>query len=105
MERLSVDYGKKAKLEFSVVNREPLHQQGCEARAGSSTKRVEDEKSLEASAVVGQLANSVKHSVDHFLTNSVVSTGIVVSGVLLPTDKLFRMEQLAVRSVANLIYD
>lgn len=37
---------------LSIVNRQTLHKQRCETRASSTTKGMEDEKSLESSALV-----------------------------------------------------
>ena len=37
---------------LAIINRQTLHKQRCEARASTSTKGMEDEKALQASALV-----------------------------------------------------
>ena len=52
----------KLKLGFlSVVNRETFHEQRCEARASATTKGMEDEETLQASALVSLIKNTSKH--------------------------------------------
>jgi hypothetical protein len=63
---------------FAIVCRQLFHQKGAETRASSSTEGVEDEKSLEAIAVVGQSPQLVHDRVDEFLSDGVVTTGICV---------------------------
>ena len=41
---------------------------------------------------------------EHKLTDCVVASGIVVSSILLASDKLFGMEKLAVGSSSNLVH-
>ena len=43
----------------SIVNREALEEKGSETGSSTTSRGVEDEESLEASTVVGQLADSV----------------------------------------------
>jgi len=50
-----------------------------------------------------QLPHSVKAEVHNFLANGVMTTGIVVSGILLSSDELFGVEQLAVSSGSDFI--
>ena len=64
---------------------------------------MEDEESLQSCALVGQLAESIQHDVNELFPDSVMSTGIVVGGIFLTSDELFGMEQLAVRSCADLV--
>ena len=45
----------------------------------------------------------VQHQVNDLLANSVVTTGVVVGGILLARDQLLWVEQLAVRASAYLI--
>ena len=47
-----------------------------------------DEPHLEASAVVGQVANAVQDEVDDLLADRVVPARVVVGGVLLARDEL-----------------
>ena len=55
--------------------------------------------------MIGQLSDAVKDQVDDFLTNGVVTTGVVVGGILLTSDQLFGVEQLTVGTGADLIDD
>ena len=64
---------------------------------------MEDEESLETSAHVSKLPDSVKDKINNLLANGVVAPGVVVGGVLLASDQLFRVEQLSVSSGPNLI--
>ena len=48
--------GVDGELQFgflAIIDRQALHEEGSEARAGATTERVEDQESLEASALVG----------------------------------------------------
>jgi len=50
----------KLELGFlSVVYREAFHQQRGKAGSSASTKRMEDEESLEASALIGKFADTI----------------------------------------------
>ena len=94
------------KLQFgflSVVNGETFHQEGSESRSSATTEGVEDQETLEASALVSQLTDAVKDKVNDFLSNGVVTTGVVVGSIFLSGDELFRVEQLTVGSSADLI--
>ena len=64
---------------------------------------MEDEESLQSGALVSQLANAVQHQINDFFPDSVVTTSIVVCGILLSGDQLFRMEELAVGASADFI--
>merc|ERR1711976_779904 len=88
---------------LAVVNRQPLHEQGGEARAGTAAEAVEDQEALETSALISQLAGSVQDKVHDLFADGVVTAGIVVGGILLAGDQLLRMEQLAVGASADLI--
>ena len=105
---------------LSIVHRETFHQQGCKARSSTTTKGVENEETLQASALVSleticnefnykhllltyQLAYSVKNLVHQLLSNSVVTTGIIVSSIFFASDELLRMKQLPVGASSHLI--
>jgi len=59
---------------------------------------VEDHETLQTLTLIGQLADSLQHNVDLLLTHGVVSTSIVVSGILLSSDQLRWVEKLLVLS-------
>lgn len=50
-----------------------------------------------------QFADSVKHQVDDLFADGVMSTSVVVGCILLSSDQLLRVEELAVSARANLI--
>ena len=64
---------------------------------------MEDHEALETSAVVRKLADAVKHKVDNLLAHSVVTTSVVVGGILLARDHLLRVVQLTIRASADLV--
>ena len=88
---------------LAVVDREALEEEGTETGTGTTTDGVEDEETLETSALIGELTDAVEAQVNDFLTDGVVTTGKVVGGVLLAGDELFGVEQLAVGASADLI--
>ncbi len=90
---------------LAVVDGETLHQQGTETRSSSSTEGVEDEETLQTRAVVGNTADLVEDLVDELLSDGVVTTGVVVRGVLLACDHLLGVEEGAVGAGADLIDD
>ena len=90
---------------LSVVDRESLEEEGTETRSGTTTDGVEDKETLETSALIGELSDSVEAEIDDLLSDGVVTTGEVVGGVLLSRDKLLWVEKLSVGSGSDLIDD
>ena len=90
---------------LAVVDGESLHEEGGEARAGTTTEGVEDKEALKTSALIGELADSVEDEIDDLLADGVVSSGVVVGGVFLACDQLFRVEELSVGAGSDLIDD
>ena len=90
---------------LAVVDGETLHEEGTETGTGTTTEGVEDEEALETIAVVGDVAHLVEDLVDELLANGVVTTGVVVGGILLAGDHLLRVEEGAVGAGADLIDD
>merc|ERR1719146_593128 len=74
-------------------------------RAGSAAASVEDHESLEAGAVVRQLAKTIQDKVDNLLADGIVPTSEVVSRVLLTRNQLLRVEKLTVGARADLVND
>ena len=87
---------------FAIVDGEALHEKGGESRAGAAPKGVEDEEALEASALVGQLADPVQDEVNDLLADGVVAPGVVVGRVLLARHQLLGVKQLTVGSGPHL---
>lgn len=54
---------------LAVVHRQALQQQGAQAGASTTTHSVEDQEALQASAVVGQLADAVQGQVNNLLAD------------------------------------
>jgi len=87
----------------TVVDGQALQQEGTETGTSSTTSGVEDHETLKTSAVVSQLADAVQHKVDDFLTDGVVTTGVVVGSIFLTGDDLLRVVQLAVGTSADFV--
>jgi len=98
-------YGETEFGLFAVVNGQALEEERAETGAGTTTDSVEDHETLEASAVVGELADAVEGEVDDLLANGVVATGVVVGSVFFTRDQLLRMKQLAVGASADFVND
>src|SRR5690242_1436912 len=64
---------------------------------------MEDEETLKTRTLISQLSNSVQAKVDDFLSNGVVTTGVVVSSIFLSSNQLFRVEELSVGSSSNFV--
>ena len=90
---------------LAVVNGETLHQESTETRTGTSTEGVENQETLETSTVVGNTADLVEDLVDHLLSDGVVTTGVVVGGILTTGDHVFGVEKAAVGAGTDLIDD
>jgi hypothetical protein len=90
---------------LAVIDGESFQQEGSETGTCTTTDGVEDEETLETSTVISELSDSVQAKVNDFLTNGVVSSGEVVSGIFLTGDQLFGVEQLSVSTSSNFIDD
>jgi hypothetical protein len=88
---------------FAVVNGESFQEERAESGTGTTTDGVEDEETLETSAVVSKFSDSVQTEIDDFFTNGVVSSGEVVSSIFLTGDQLFGVEQLSVGTSSDFI--
>ena len=88
---------------LSVIDGKSLEEERSETGSGTTTDGVEDKETLETSALIGELSDSVEAEVNNFLSDGVVSASIVIGSIFLSGDKLFRMEQLAVGSGSNFI--
>jgi hypothetical protein len=88
---------------LAVLSRETLKEESTETGTSTTTEGVEDQEALERLAVVGNTANAVNDIVNHFLANGVVTTSIVVGGILLTTDQLLGVEKVTVFTSSDLI--
>ena len=64
---------------------------------------MEDQETLETSALISQLPYAVQDQVNDFFSNSVMTTSVVVGCILLSGDELFRVEQLTVGASSHFI--
>ena len=90
---------------LAVIDGESLEEERSETGSGTATDGVEDEETLETSALIGELSDSIKAEIDDFLTNGVMTSGEVVGGIFLTGDELLWMEELSVGSGTDLIDD
>jgi hypothetical protein len=88
---------------LTVINRESFEEEGSETGTGSTTDGVEDEETLETSALIGKLSDSIEAEINDLLTNGVVTSGEVVGSIFFTGDKLLWMEELSVGTSSNFI--
>jgi len=88
---------------LTVINGKSLEEEGTKTGTGTTTNGVEDEETLETSALISELSNSVEAEIDDLLTDGVVTSGEVVSGILLTGDELLGVEELSVGTSSDLI--
>jgi len=88
---------------LTVIDGKSLEEKGSESGTGSSSNGVEDKESLESSALIGELSDSVEAEINDFLTDGVMSSGEVVGGIFFTGDELLWMEELSVGSGSDLI--
>ena len=102
--RTRVDAESKLGL-LTVVDGKSLGEKSSKTGSRSSSNGVEDEESLKTGTLIGELSHTIENEIDDLLTDGVVSTSVVIRGILLSGDELLGMVQLSVRSRANLVYD
>jgi len=90
---------------LSVIDGKSLEEEGTKTGTGTTTDGVEDKESLETSALIGELSDSVEAEINNLLTDGVVTTGEVVGGILLTRDELLGVEELSVGAGTDLIDD
>jgi len=88
---------------LTVINGESLEEEGTKTGSGTTTNGVEDKETLKTSALIGKLSDSIEAEIDDLLTDSVVTSGEVVSSILLTGDELLGVEKLSVGTSSNLI--
>jgi len=90
---------------LTVVDGKSLEEERSKTGSGTTTDSVEDKETLETSALIGELSDSVEAEINDFFTNGVMTSGEVVGGIFLSRDKLLWMEELSVGSGSDLIDD
>jgi hypothetical protein len=94
----------ETKLGFlTIIDGESLEEERSKSRSGTSSNGVEDEETLETSALIGELSDSIEAEIDDFFTNGVMSSGEVVGSVFFTGDKLLWMEELSVGTGSDFI--
>ena len=88
---------------LTVIDGKSLEEKRSESGTGSSTDGVEDEETLETSALIGELSDSVEAEINDLLTDGVMSSGEVVGSIFFTGDELLWMEELSVGSGSDLI--
>jgi len=88
---------------LTIIDGESLEEERSESGSGTSTDGVEDEETLETSALIGELSDSVEAEIDDLTSDGVVTSGEVVGGILLSGDELLGVEELSVGSGSDLI--
>ena len=88
---------------LTIINRQSFHEKRSKTRSSATTEGMEQKETLQTCAHISKLPNSVQNKINNLLTNSIMSSGIIVSGILLAIDQLFRMEKLAVSSTSCLV--
>jgi hypothetical protein len=88
---------------LTVINGESLEEEGTKTGTGTTTNGVEDEETLETSALISELSDSVEAEIDDLLTDGVVTSSEVVSGIFLTGDELLGVEKLSVGTSSDLI--
>ena len=90
---------------LAVIDGESLEEERSKTGSSATTDGVEHKESLETSALIGELSDSVEAEINNLLTDGVVTTGEVVGGILLTGDELLWVEELSVGAGSDLIDD
>jgi hypothetical protein len=90
---------------LAVVDGESFQKERSETGSSSTTDGVEHEEALETGTLVSKLSDSVEAEIDDFLSDGVVASGEVVSGVFLSRNELFGVEELSVGSSPDFVDD
>jgi hypothetical protein len=94
----------EGKLRLStIVNGKSLKKKRTKSRSTSTTGGMEDKETLKTGTVIGQLSDSVKDKINNFLTNGVVTTGIVIGSILFTRDQLLRVVKLSVSTSSDFV--
>jgi len=77
---------------LSIIDGKSFEEEGSKTRSGTTTDGVEDEETLETSALIGELSDSVEAKINDFFTNGVMSSGEVVGSIFFTRNELLWME-------------
>jgi hypothetical protein len=87
----------------TVVNRKALQKKRTKTRTSTSTSSVKDKETLESGTVISKLADTVQDGVNNLLSDGVVTTGVVISGIFLSTNDLLGVVKLGISSSADFV--
>ncbi len=68
---------------LSIIHTESLHEESRQTGSRPSSEAVEDQKSLESRAVVGDLPDFVQRGIDDLFSNCVMTSGIIIGRIFL----------------------
>jgi hypothetical protein len=66
---------------LTVIDGKSFEEEGTKTRSGTTTDGVEDDETLETSALIGKFSNSIETEINDFFTDSVMSSGEVVGSI------------------------
>jgi len=88
---------------LALVHAQSLQKEGPKTGSSATSHGVEHQESLETSALISQLPDSVQDEIDYLFADSLVSSGEVVGCVLLSGDELLWVLQLSVGTSPHLV--
>merc|ERR1719201_2160716 len=88
---------------LAIIDRETLEHETSETAARSTSDRIEDHETLQARTIVGELSDAVEDKIHNLFANGIVATCKIVGRILLASDQLLWVEELAVCAGAHLI--
>jgi len=95
--------GKLQLALLAVVEGETLQEESTKTGTSSTTERVEKQETLKTRAGIGYLADLVDNAVNELLSDSVVTTSVVVGGILLSANQKLRVEKRSVLTSSDLV--
>ena len=88
---------------LTVIDGKSLEEERSETGTGTTTDGLEDKETLETSALIGELSDSIEAEIDDLFTDGIMSSGEVVGSIFFTGDELLWMEELSVGSGSDLI--
>ena len=73
---------------LTIIDGESFEEEGSESGTGTTTDGLEDEETLETSALIGELSDSIEAEIDDLFTDGVMSSGEVVGSIFFTGDEL-----------------
>jgi hypothetical protein len=90
---------------LTIIDGESFEEEGSETGTGTTTDSLEDKETLETSALIGELSDSIEAEIDDLFTDGIMSSGEVVGSIFFTGDELLWMEELSVGTGSDLIDD